>query len=54
MIDPHAKLAEVLHTAQEYLDLAVDARDRSQREFYGRVLELYLRIAREFEALIDQ
>jgi hypothetical protein len=27
MIDPNAKLAEVLHIAQEYLDLAVKARD---------------------------
>jgi hypothetical protein len=53
MIDPHAKLAEVLHAAQEYLDLAVNARDRSEREFYGRILELYIRIAREFEAVLD-
>jgi hypothetical protein len=52
--DPHAKLAEVLHAAQEYLDLAVNARDRGEREFYGRILELYIRIAREFEALIDE
>jgi hypothetical protein len=53
MIDPQAKLAEVLHAAQEYLDLAVNARDRGEREFYARVLELYLGIAREFEALLD-
>jgi hypothetical protein len=53
MINPHAKLAEVLHAAQEYLDLAVNARDRSEREFYGRILELYIRIAREFEAVLD-
>jgi hypothetical protein len=54
MIDPHAKLADALCTAQEYLDFAVNARDRGEREFYGRILELYIRIAREFEVLIDK
>jgi hypothetical protein len=54
MIDPHTKLAEVLDRAQEYLDLAIKARDRGEREFYERILKLYIRIAEEFEALIDR
>jgi hypothetical protein len=54
MIDPHTKLAEVLDRAQEYLDLAIKARDRGEREFYERILKLYFRIAEECEAWIDE
>jgi chaperonin cofactor prefoldin len=47
MIDPHAKLVEALDHAQEYLDLAIKAQDRGEREFYERICELYMRIAQE-------
>jgi hypothetical protein len=53
MIDPHAKLVEALDHAQEYLDLAIKAQDRGEREFYERICD-YMRIAQEFEALIDE
>jgi hypothetical protein len=43
-----------LDHAQEYLDLALKAQDRGEREFYERICELYMRIAQEFEALIDE
>jgi hypothetical protein len=33
MIDPKAKLVEVLDNAQEFLDLAIKSRDRGEREF---------------------
>ena len=54
MIDPHAQMAEALDRAQEYLDLAIKARDRGEREFYERILKLYFRIAEECEAWIDE
>ena len=41
MIDPKPKLIAVLGNAQEYLDLAVSAKDRGEREFYERIAELY-------------
>jgi hypothetical protein len=48
------KLVEVLGCAQEYLDRAVHAKDREEREFYKRNVELYLSIAREFEGMSDR
>jgi hypothetical protein len=54
MIDTRAKLVEALGHAQEYLDLALKAQDRGEREFYERICELYMTIAQEFEALIDE
>jgi hypothetical protein len=54
MIDTRAKLVETLDHAQEYLDLALKAQDRGEREFCERICELYMRIAQEFEALIDE
>jgi chaperonin cofactor prefoldin len=54
MIDIRAKLVDALDHAQEYLDLAIKAQDRGEREFYERICELYMRIAQEFEALIDE
>jgi hypothetical protein len=38
--------------AQEYLDLAISAKDRGEREFYERIAELYLKIAQVFEAMM--
>ena len=54
MIDPHAQMAEALDRAQKYLDLAIKARDRGEREFYERILKLYIRMAEECEAWIDE
>src|SRR5882672_1778221 len=52
MIDPKAKLIAVLGNAQEYIDLAIGAEDRGEREFYERIAELYLKIAQELEAMM--
>ena len=54
LIDPEAKLADVLRQAQQYLDLAVLAEDRDEREVYKRIVELYLRIANELESVSDR
>jgi hypothetical protein len=53
MIDPKPRLIAALGNAQEYLDLAVSAKDRGERGFYERIAALYIKIARELEALID-
>jgi hypothetical protein len=53
MIDPKPKLIAALGNAQKYLDLASSAKDRGEREFYERIAELYLKIAQEFEALVQ-
>jgi hypothetical protein len=53
MIDPKPKLIAVLGNAQEYIDLATSAEDRGEREFYERIAELYIKIARELEALVE-
>ena len=34
MIDPKAKLIDILGNAQEYLDLATKSTDRGERELY--------------------
>jgi hypothetical protein len=52
MIDPKPKLIAALGDAQEYLDLAVSAQDRGERESYERIAELYLKIAQELEVMI--
>jgi hypothetical protein len=54
MIDPRLQMAEALDRAQKYLDLAIKARNRAEREFYERMLKLYIRIAEECEAWIDE
>jgi hypothetical protein len=54
MIDPKAKLVDVLGNAQEYLDLATKSTDRGERELYERIVALYLKIAQELETLIDK
>jgi hypothetical protein len=53
MIDPSAKLLAVLDHAEEYRGLATRAKDRGEREIYERIVELYVEIAEELEALID-
>jgi hypothetical protein len=53
LIDPSAKLLAVLDHAEEYRGLAIRAKDRGEREIYERVVELYLEIAEQLEALID-
>ena len=54
MIDPKAKLIDVLGNAQEYLDLATKSEDRGEREFCERIVKLYIKIAQELEAMIDR
>ena len=53
MIDPEAKLLAVLDHAETYRGLAIRAKDRGERESYERIVELYVEIAEELEALID-
>jgi hypothetical protein len=53
MIDPEAKLLAVLDKAEEYRGLVIRAKDRRERECYVRIVELYVEIAEELEALID-
>ena len=52
MINPKPRLKAVLGNAQEYLDLAISAQDRGEREFYERIAKLYLKIAQELEAMM--
>jgi hypothetical protein len=52
IIDPKPKLIAALGNAQEYLDLAISAQDRGERECYERIAELYLKIAHELEAMM--
>jgi hypothetical protein len=54
MIDPKAKLLAVLDVAEEYRSLAMRAKERGEREAYERIVELYVEIAEEFEALMDE
>jgi hypothetical protein len=58
---PHALrywIAALLFTsdnrAEEYRGLAIRAKDRNERESYERIVELYVEIAEELEALIDR
>ena len=48
------KLVAALSSAQEYIELATMAEDSGERERYERIAELYLKVAQEFEALIDK
>jgi hypothetical protein len=54
MIDPKAKLLTVLDAAEEYRSLAMRAKDRGEHEAYERIVELYVEIAEELEALMDE
>ena len=53
MIDPKTKLLAA--RAEEYRGPRDPSqpRDRGERECYERIVELYVRIAEELEALID-
>jgi hypothetical protein len=51
--DPRAKLLAVLDHAEQYRGLALRAKDRGEREAYERIVERYVEIAEELEALID-
>jgi hypothetical protein len=53
MIDPEAKLLVALDNAEEYRGLAMRAKERGEREAYERIVELYVEIAEELDALID-
>jgi hypothetical protein len=54
MIDPGAKLLAALDHAEEYRGLAIRAKDRGERNSYERIVELYVEIAEQLEALIDR
>ena len=53
MTGPEAKLLAVLDKAEEYRGLAIRAKDRRELECYVRIVELYVEIAEELEALIN-
>jgi hypothetical protein len=53
MIDHRAKLIAALDTAEEYRGLAMRAKDRGERKTYERIVELYVEIAEQLEALMD-
>jgi len=52
-VDLRAKLLAVLDQAEGYRVLAIRSRDRGQRESYERIVELYVSIGEELEAMID-
>jgi hypothetical protein len=52
-IDLKAKLLAVLDQAEVYRVLAIKSRDRGARESYERIVELYVSIAEELEAMIE-
>jgi hypothetical protein len=52
-IDHKAKLLAALDHAEAYRSLAIRSRDRVEREVYERIVERYVEIAEELEALID-
>jgi hypothetical protein len=54
MIDPRAKLLAVLDHAEDFRGLAIRAKDRGERETYERIVELYVEIAEQLEALINR
>jgi len=54
IIDPKAKLVEVLNRTEEYIDIATKTKDRCEREALERIVEQYLKIAEELEALMDR
>jgi hypothetical protein len=52
-IDLRDKLLAALDQAEAYRVLAIRSRDRGERETYERIVELYVRIAEELEAMIN-
>jgi hypothetical protein len=51
--DLETKLLAALDQAEAYRVLDIRSRDRGERESYERIVELYVRIAEELEAMID-
>jgi hypothetical protein len=54
MISLKDKLLAVLDHAEAYRVLAMRSRDRGEREHYERIVELYVSIAEELEALMEK
>jgi hypothetical protein len=52
VFNPRTELVKVLDSAQEYLDLAIKSKDRGERELFECIVELYLKIAEQLEALM--
>jgi hypothetical protein len=52
-VDLKARLLAVLDQAEGYRVLAIRSRDRGERESYEHIVELYVRIAEQLEAMID-
>ena len=52
-VDLTAKLLAGLDQAEGYRVLAIRSRDRGERESYERIVELYVSIGEELEAMID-
>jgi hypothetical protein len=48
------QLLAVLDHAEEYRGLAIRAKDRGERKTYERIVELYVQIAEELEALMEE
>jgi hypothetical protein len=46
-------LLAALDQAEGYRGLAIRAKDRGEREVYEKIVELYVEIAEELEALIE-
>ena len=53
MIDLKSRLIAALGNAHEYIELATSAKDRGERAFYERIAELYIKIAQELDALVE-
>jgi hypothetical protein len=53
MIDPRAKLLAIRGHTEEYRGFAIRAKDRGERKTCERIVELYVQIAEELEALMD-
>jgi hypothetical protein len=52
-VDLEAKLLAVLDQAEAYRVLAIKSRNRGERESYENIVELYVRIAEQLEAIIE-
>jgi hypothetical protein len=52
-VDVEAKLLAVLDQAEIYRVLAIKSRNRGERECYENIVELYVRIAEQLEAIIE-
>jgi hypothetical protein len=52
-VDLKARMLAVLDQADGYRVLAIRSRNRGERESYEHIVELYVRIAEQLEAMID-